>query len=168
MLTFRGCRRRWGGLTLLGLLTLAGCQTPPARSSSPARTAKPKAAHQVVMTADGKPITNTDACANRMHELCGPLLLYYAQKHRLPKDLEELRQLPGVGDIPAFTCPVSGRPYVYDPSGLPGTEPGSWVVLYDPAASHSGMRWAISITAKTASAPVTKVVALPDSFFAPK
>ena len=103
-----------------------------------------------------------DPCADRLHALCGPLLFYYAVKHRLPEHVEELRDLAGPDPDVAFFCPVSGKPYVYNPKGLPrgGGKPGV-MILYDAEPSHSGLRWAV--TAKepknTAQPLVTEVVA---------
>src|SRR4051812_10374522 len=44
---------------------------------------------------DVAPITNTDACASHLHQICGPLLLYYHLNHHLPENLDELRAVPG-------------------------------------------------------------------------
>lgn len=114
----------------------------------------------------GAVISNTDACATRLHDLCGPLLLYYGIRHHLPEQLEELSRLPGFEGIRDFTCPVSGKPYVYDPDGTISSAPPSRVILYDPEPSHSGLRWAVSIIEPDGDAPlVTKVIALPEAYF---
>ncbi len=111
-------------------------------------------------------ISNTDPCAGRLHDISEPLLLYYIQNHRLPGRLEELRAMPGFESI-ELTCPVSKRPYLYNPIGLTTAENRSRIICYDAAPSHSGMRWAISITEpEEENGPlVTKVIALPESHF---
>ena len=88
-------------------------------------------------------LSNTDACATRLHDLCGPLLFYYQRNHRLPGNINELADMPGYEPSMAFACPVSKRPYVYNPVGIVTTDKRPRPILYDPAPSHSGMRWAI-------------------------
>lgn len=91
-------------------------------------------------------ITNTDPCANQLHDICGGLLLYYATNNRLPEALEELRSLPLPVAETRFDCPVSGKPYVYVPTAAPaGPAPGTWIVVYDALPSHEGKHWAISV-----------------------
>jgi len=90
----------------------------------------------------GKPGAVIDPCAERLHDICGQLLLYCASKNALPKALSEL-QGTSTGKLPPLVCPTSGKPYVYNPEGIkvPGL-PGR-VVLYDPTPAHSAMRWAV-------------------------
>jgi hypothetical protein len=112
------------------------------------------------------PITNTDPCAMRMHDISGALLLYYQKHHHLPPTLEQLRELefPGLGD---FTCPVSKQPYVYLAAGISSPEQGARIVLWDATPVHDHHRWAISIIEpQSDQAPlVAKVIALPASGF---
>ncbi|MEP0842766.1 MAG: hypothetical protein HRF43_08645 [Phycisphaerae bacterium] len=142
---------------LIGGIT-GGCVEPQSQPPS-SRPPAPR-------STEGAPITNTDPCATRLHDICGPLLLYYARRHQLPARLEELSGVPGFEEIKDFTCPVSGRPYVYDPAGTISSAPPSRVILYDPAPSHSGLRWAVSIIEPEGDGPlVTKVIALQESYF---
>src|SRR4051812_46100928 len=62
-------------------------------------------------------ITNTAPCASQLHDISEPLLLYYLKNHHLPGRLEELRTIPGFESI-ELTCPVSKRPYLYNPVGI--------------------------------------------------
>jgi len=143
---------------LLGVAALAGCQSTPTKPAPPAQV---KAQPEPVA-----PISNTDACAGRLHDICGPLLLYYATRHRLPARLEDLRDVPGFEASMQFACPISRKPYVYNPVGLLRPEDPSRVILFDPAPSHSGMRWAVAIIEPRDNGPlVTKVIALPESHF---
>jgi hypothetical protein len=111
-------------------------------------------------------ISNTDPCAGQLHDICEPLLFYYLKNHRLPGRLEELRTMPGFESID-LTCPVSKKPYLYNPVGITTAESRARIICYDPAPSHSGMRWAISIIEpEEENGPlVTKVIALPESHF---
>ena len=112
------------------------------------------------------PISNTDACATRLHDLCEPLLLYYATRHEIPARLEDLRQMPGFSELD-LRCPVSRLPYVYNPVGIQTGDDQPRLVIYDAAPSHSGMRWAIAIVEPKdpANALVAKVVAVPEGRF---
>lgn len=108
------------------------------------------------------PDLNTDPCATRMHDICGPLLLYFASNKRLPASLDELKGTPGFGDLGNFVCPVSKKPYVYVPQTVivPGVQGD--VILYDPLPVHDGFRWAITALPPQGGGPlVLKVVALP-------
>jgi len=150
----RICLKRASPLLLFCLLI--GCTSN--ESSRAQKAARPRDAS----------LSNTDPCAMRMHDISGALLFYYATHHELPKSVGELRHLGGFEDV-EYVCPVSGLPYVYVPAGLPApNEPGAKIILYDAAPSHQGMRWAITILEPQGSGPlVTKVIAVPESYFAP-
>jgi hypothetical protein len=114
----------------------------------------------------GMPVLTGDPCANRLHDICGALLLYYAANHHLPEKLDELARLPGFEHVNEFTCPVSKQPYVYNPVGILDIEKNTRVIIYDPAPTHRGTRAAISVVEpKGNEALVTKVVGLPESWF---
>jgi len=116
--------------------------------------------------AESVPITNTDACASRLHEISGALLFHQLVRGGLPDSLDELATPPGVEALPEPVCPVSSRRYVYRPRGIYLQEREQYVVLHDPAPSHARMRWAITFEpAEAGSAPVTDVILLPESFF---
>jgi len=149
------------GICLLAWVLSAGCAAPAApQASAPAPAA----------AATGEPakLSNTDPCAMRMHDLCGGLLLYFAQHQDLPSKLEDLATIPGL-DAPggaAFVCPESAKPYVYSIDGMMEPERRSRIILYDPEPSHLNMRWAIRIQEPQAGeALVARVVALPESRF---
>src|SRR5688500_13126803 len=99
---------------------LAGCASG---SSGPAKK-KPAPSHSDIPDPGpdnpGQPtatISGKDPCADRLHALCGPLLLHYAVKRHLPAHIDELRAFAGGDPAVEFTCPVSGKPYVYEPRG---------------------------------------------------
>jgi hypothetical protein len=142
---------------------LAGCASS---SSGPAK--KKPAASQSYIPAPGpdnpgRPtaISAKDPCADRLHALCGPLLLYFAVNHHLPAHIDELRAFAGDDPEVQFICPVSGKPYIYDPRGLrrSGGKPGI-IILSDPEPSHSGMRLAVVVEeTRTAVEPlIVKVI----------
>jgi hypothetical protein len=151
-------------VVVAAVFAIAGCQ-------STTQGAKPAPyIHKAAATSTAKEpvaaISNTDPCAGQLHDISEPLLLYYLKNHRLPGRLEELRTMPGFESID-LTCPVSKRPYLYNPVGITTAESRSRIICYDAAPSHSGMRWAISIIEpEDENGPlVTKVIALPESHF---
>ena len=136
----------------LGLATLACCIGLAALAAG-CRTAAPAAR---------RPSVEADACAERLHDLSGRLLLHYSLHRRLPETLEALAT-PGPEQPVPLVCPVSGKPYVYRPEGLqvPG-RPGR-LVLYDAAACHSGMRWGVFVDdAGDARRLIARVILIPD------
>jgi hypothetical protein len=139
---------------------LAGC-TAPASEPVGETPAPPASAPEVVELAH-------DACANRLHDICGGLLLYFMRYGDLPATLDVV-DVPGVEADMAFACPVSGRSYVYEPQGIQMPERRQRIIMYDAAPSHAGMRWAIRIDEPVADQPlVARVIALPEAFFALK
>lgn len=147
-----------------------GCASPPGaklETVSPPRAAGPVA-----------PLSpDADACARRMHDLCGALLIYHLRHGRLPDTLAALPPPPGTApaDHAAalhLTCPESGQPYVYLPQGMHLPERQQWIIVHDPLPSHPGYRWAIRLDAASSArgraesgALVLKVVAVPESAF---
>src|SRR5947209_4106671 len=58
------------------------------------------------------PLASADPCAARLHDLCEPLLLYYAMHgKRLPERLEELKAFSDFDKPIELACPTSGQPY---------------------------------------------------------
>jgi hypothetical protein len=163
------------GLALLGALTLTGgcggrsgpqSSTPQANRGGNDGNARPPSPSANGAGPDAVvPISNTDPCATRLHDICQPLLLYYLQNGELPPRLDALQQMKGYAGL-ELTCPVTRRPYQYNPLGVMNPEVKRRLVIYDPAPSHSNMRWAVAIEdPKEGGVLVTKVVALPESNF---
>jgi hypothetical protein len=112
------------------------------------------------------PTRNTDPCAMRLHEAAGALLLYYATHHDLPPNLDALEKAPGAEEAGDFTCPISHKPYIYDPKGVAAPNPSERLVLYDAEPSHDGRRWAIAVIPPQGEGPlIAKVIAVPESHF---
>lgn len=151
-----GCAPRDTGQSVRGSQSRPDASTPASNIPDAARspTGSPTA-----------PITATDPCATRLHDLSGPLLHYYALNRRLPERLEELEALAGPDPAAAFDCPVSGQPYVYVPGGFPWGDKG-FVILHDAEPSHAGFRWAVVVEDPQPGQPlVTRVVAVPEPLF---
>ncbi len=141
-----------GSLASFGFLAAlawgcAGCGAPPAKDSGAEAWS-----------------VGADPCAERLHELCGPLLLHFALRGRLPERLEDLAVL---SDGPLeLACPVSGKPYVYERQGVAVEGKPGLVVVRDPEAVHSGLFWAISVLPAEGGATLTtRVIAVPESAF---
>ncbi len=81
----------------------------------------------------------TDPCGARLHDMCEPLLLYYAAVHRLPNTLRELAAFADQELV--FTCPVSGEEYIYRPVPIVGNQ--AQLIMYDRSAVHGHMRWGV-------------------------
>lgn len=124
-------------------------------------------AQQASAPAVQRPSVRMDPCAQRLHDICGHLLYYHLVHNKLPPTLEDLKP---TGDLPLppAVCPVSGRPYVYNPVGLASPDRRGRLVMYDPQPSHSGMRWAIMVSTPADGTSVTaRVILLPEREFAP-
>lgn len=107
-----------------------------------------------------RPNIQIGPCAERVHDLCGHLLLYYAARRQLPETLAELADSQSLPEK-LLVCPVSGRPYVYHRAGLslPGRQ--GRLVLHDAEGTHSGMRWGILVVGTPgAGRPITANVIL--------
>ena len=167
--------RYWGVLACAALVV--GCAAQgPRQQGEPAQPPRQPAAVQTASLD-----ANTDSCAMRLHDIGGALLLYRASFNRMPQKLDELRLLPGFEHL-EITCPASGKPYVYKPDGIPMPDKVSFLVLYDSAAVHLGVRWGLQITPERTftprsgssdsentvqqqSAPTATVIPLLDSIF---
>jgi hypothetical protein len=156
-------------ITLAMLMLAAGCAAKPqaggggksSATSAAATTTRPSKVSKTPAHASAR---NVDPCAMRLHDLCGPLLFYYARFNMLPPKAEDLAAMPGF-DVPAIACPVTNKPYLYNPHGPTGPDPGSRIILYD-AAAHDGRRWGIAVTEpEPGQALVAKVVVVPESIF---
>jgi hypothetical protein len=131
------CRLLALAALLGGVAGLAGCQMPPGWTWPPPAASQPAAKPR-----PAKPSVLMDPCAERLHDICGQLLLYWSAKRQLPESLPALRDIGGAGPLP-LACPDSGKPYVYNRDGLPMPDTSRRVLVYDAVACHSGMRWSI-------------------------
>ena len=139
---------------MIGWATLCGCQKNAAPSPV-ATTTRPAAIS-----------TSLDACAERLHEVAGLLLHYYAINGQLPEKLGDALALAAPPELTELrSCPVSGERYVYNLDGprVEGAEPGI-IVVYDAKPVHRGSRWGICISAPREGKPMSaRVVIVPES-----
>src|SRR5438067_5520126 len=110
---------------------IGGCRNSPSASNTRATPVEDQ---------DQRLAGGTHACADRLHEIAGAMLLYYSVNHRMAATLEELGKSPGGENIGVASCPVSGKKYAYEPEGVIGPDGISRVVVYDVDAVHGGLR----------------------------
>jgi hypothetical protein len=177
-------RRTWAAAVLLLAAALAGCTTTKV-------VQQPDGSQRVVKTSSSSnkpgagggnpavftdPLASADPCAARLHDLCEPLLLYYATHgKRLPQRLEEVKAFSDFDKPIELTCPTSGQPYTYNPTGLVTTVPApagaiaaepTRLIVYDPSPAHNGSRKGIVIRVPSAGqAPTLYEVTLTEPQF---
>ena len=152
---------RWPAvaLVLIGALAWAsGCQTTQTTARSSADASPPREDGPVA------PL-DTQASAERLHEIAGSLLLYYVKHQKLPDKLTELTDDAAL-DCPPLVSPTSGQAYVYHHPPLPmRARPGA-LLIHEPAPYGPGseafdepVHWAMLIDDRPGqTAPVTQVI----------
>ena len=124
---------------LLILAAAAGCATQPTAPAS--RPAVPE----------------DDACAERLQDVAGQLLMFYVQHHQLPHDLSQLGP-----DATTPVCPVCKKPYLYNPQGLEVPHLSARTIVWDAEPCHAGVRWGIVMEPPSQGQSLNlKVVPLP-------
>jgi hypothetical protein len=95
----------------------------------------------------------TNACAERLHDICGAMFEYYIANHRMPGNL---RELGAFSDEPlVFACPETGQDYVYRPISLEGSADHPQLILYDRNPVHKGRRYGIVGAPAEGDRPIT-------------
>ncbi|HEX4794410.1 MAG TPA: hypothetical protein VH370_11490 [Humisphaera sp.] len=172
-------------------VTVNGQQQPDAGTLvTPPPKAQQQESQVVQPKAVGKPIgfedisKGNDACAARMQDMCGSLILYYATKKHLPERLDELSSFNIGGSPLQFVCPTSNQPYSYDPNG-PMLGNSVWLVndvgqtvnlgesvsvgqmvVYDTTPAHNGQRWVIVFGRdRSGTTPVAQPYLIPEKTF---
>jgi hypothetical protein len=87
-------------------------------------------------------------CAERLHTIGGLLLEYYVVHKELPRRLEDLRPLAGIGEDFGTECPNTKAPYLYVPTGLHLDGKKMQIVVADAEPSHGGKRWCLLMSEK--------------------
>jgi hypothetical protein len=129
-------------------LLLAGCaSSQPKHATVEGPVARQRPMGDSVLAA-------TDPCAVRMQDISGAMLEYYMLNHHLPAVLQELRGFGDAGTDLNFTCPVSGKPYVYVPKGLSIPNVERLLVLYDAEPVHDGKSWGIVVAPQVGTKPM--------------
>lgn len=143
----RAAKNRSIVLTLVIVAGLAGCTVSSTRTT-PAPAREPALAISPAGDADDQaslPGSINEPCADRLHTLCGPLLMYYALHHKMPDNIEQIREIGQPDPDVQIICPVSGKQYIYNASGLPRHGKPGVLVLYDAEPTHKGRRWAVAV-----------------------
>jgi hypothetical protein len=150
-------------LALLFLLVAAGCTAQPKAPED-----KPKLQSPWSEPDEARPRAGSafDPCAERLHELCRPLLMHYAIHRRMPAGLDDLRRMAGPDPAIVFECPVSKQTYGYQPDGLGALTTQGRIVMYDPTPAHDGKRWAVVLEETKPGQPlIPRVVSIPEAEF---
>jgi hypothetical protein len=146
-------------LILFAVLSTAGCETTttqPERRGLPARS-------------DGGmpgPLRLDDPCAERLHNLIGPILQYVVLNRQLPPKLDDVKQFADFGVPADLTCPESKQTYVYVPNGLKHEKQTNVIIVHDAAPAHNNRRWCITMAPRAAGQPIQlEVIDVPEVFF---
>ena len=143
-----------------------GLAPPPQSSASMDDVRQAEAADVGPVSADDA--VSADASAARLHDIEGPLLMYYALHHRLPDRLEEIRPLADADTDLQLVAP-SGQPYLYAPNGLGAPGTSKRIIVADPAPSpRTGARQCILMPPPptTLGAPLSmEVLPVPEAAF---
>jgi hypothetical protein len=139
-----------------------GCQSSPPAANTPPNVTKP--AHVEKLTPEEQAVV--DPCAIQLQDISGAMLLYYRDHGDLPEKLEELRSAALPGTELKFTCPASGKPYVYVRTGLQSAGRNKRIVLHDAEGSHDGNYWVVLMAPpKPGQAPFLETVLMPPNLF---
>jgi hypothetical protein len=168
------CRHRWRDWSLWGLciavaLGAAACETTPA----PGPTAAPQGPWTGDQPSSAAPLTPdeivaTDPCVAQMHDIAGAMLLFFAVNKHLPPTLEDLKSMADADAPLVFTCPTTGQPYVYVPSGLGTVGTPKHIILYAASPDSHGRRWCILMSPPPpgfAASQTLEVVPIPEAQF---
>lgn len=162
-----GARLRAAGALLL-VAALCGCQPQPrgSQGGGAAAARKPPGPGSALPPLTPDAIKATDLCAERLQDVEGALLDYYALNHHLPERLDELKSLAGFGTELNFTCPVSKKPYVYTPAGLEAAGRAKRIIVHDAEPVHDGKRWCIMMPpVKPGQQPFMEVLLIEEKDF---
>jgi hypothetical protein len=111
--------------------------------------------------------TLTDPCADRLHDLCGRLLLYYSLRGEMPESLDDLASVD-TAPMPPLVCPASGWAYAYNKDGLVLRGVPGRILVYDAVPAHGGMRWCIVADAAEPDQPLAaRILQVPGSVVFP-
>ena len=139
---------------LMGMILIGGCAAP-ADQSIPAQPAD----HPLDAT------SAIDPCAENLEDISGAMLMHLNLHGRFPAALEELRPPPGTPAL-SITCPVTGQPYIFNPTGIHLAERAAYIIAYDAQPAHDGRRWAIIMDEpQPDKAFVMNVQQIPESLF---
>lgn len=168
------CPSSWlVGVVLVACLALAGCQpATPQAAQRPQPQPLPVNNDGVSFETSPGPTMSadqavaSDPCASRLQDISGALLLYVAINKQLPPHLEDLQSMADVDTQLQFTCPVSGKPYLYIPDGLHAPAQAKEIVVADAEPSHHGKRWCVLMgKLEKGHASAMEVLEIPEATF---
>jgi hypothetical protein len=150
-------------ILFLGACALLGCQQqPPPPTERPAPRSydfsqAPPPVSPNAQTLSPDDIGASDPTATRLQDIGGYVLLYYSEYEHMPASLDDLRSMPGGGDL-QFTS-AYGQPLQFVPPGLwpPGTG-NKCIIAFDPSVS-GGKRWCLFMTLPRGGAALSVDVA---------
>jgi len=151
---------------LLGAFASIGCPPKPVPSGTGTPGAqspdKPKPAIKLTPAQQA----SLDACVDRMQDIAGALMMYYHDHRSLPERLEDLQTLPIIGADLQFSCPATGKHFIYVPNGLKSLGRPKRVLAYDPDPSDltpDGIRWCVLAPPFNPGQPTQTIEAYPMS-----
>jgi hypothetical protein len=162
--------KKSGSMTVRHMLSFAlacaallwGCAQP--KPAAPGNA--PAASNTPDTGIEDKPDANRDPCAQRLHDLSGPMLLYVALHDQLPPSLDALKTLPGAEPDLKTNCPVSGQAYGYNAQGIEISGIEYRIYAWDASPAHGTYRWAIQLVPSIAGRPpYANVIPIPETSF---
>jgi hypothetical protein len=109
---------------------------PAPRKPQPGDTVRPAEAAVPVSTAKAQKTVSEE----NLHSIAGRMLEFYATFDRMPPSLISLRQIDDADDPLTLTCPETGQPYGYSPSGLSRPDLPMKLYVWEPQPSADGLR----------------------------
>jgi hypothetical protein len=167
----RGWTVPYVALAMALSVLVAGCaaKSPGSQTKAPgaARHRKATAGAAARPPAPDPSQAAADSCEERLHNVSGLLLLYYALNHRLPETLEELAPLAEADTELRLTCPTTGQPFVYVPGGMFAPNTDQRLIIYEQSAAHRGLRWVVVVAPppQPGQPPSTRVIPFSEERF---
>jgi len=108
----------------------------------------------------------SDPSAIQLHDICGPLLVYYSIHRALPIQLTDLIPYAMPDEPLNFVSPGSGKPYLYGQKGLQRSGSDKILIVADPEPSARHIRWCILMQPPKGNGTLAlEVIGIPESIF---
>lgn len=147
-------------------ISSAGCQSSPPPQANAANPSEKLSKPAPPQKLTPEQLAVVDPCAIQLQDISGAMLLYYRDHGDLPEQLDELKSAALPGTELKFTCPVSGKPYVYVRNGLQSAGRNKRIILHDAEGSHDGNYWVVLMAPpKPGQAPFLETVLMPPNLF---
>jgi hypothetical protein len=131
----------------IGALLVSGCQNasgPNSNHSDPVTLVRSGANSQNNPKSNVPDVPET--CQSRLQDrLCEAMLFYYTFNQTFPGKLEDLIGYEGVRSQADLRCPISGKPYIYNPDSTLVLDKELWEVKggVDPKAVKQNLRYKV-------------------------